>query len=347
MRIDSTVLDENAAAMKGNIYFKGNLIILSILLFAVSCGPDGSRRNDAHSGRSSQQNLNINGANALYPLVQLWSDAYRTGNHEIRITVFPASSTKGITDVRLGLCDIGMVSHLPSDLDPDSLMIIKVARDAVLPTIHDFVPGLDSLIKKGLTRETLREIFTGAGAADWSELTGDAESERVRVFIRSDASGASSIWASYLGLPPEQLAGTGVYGDAGMTLAIRTNPGAIGYDNLRYIFDPATGKPYAGLRVLPIDFNSNGFIDPDEDVLNDLSELRKVISDSTLNFPLSRDLYLVTRTDGIHPGALEFLNWVLDEGQSLVPAAGYTGLKPAEVAAQQALLNSVFNPKDI
>ncbi len=331
--------------MKGKLSLTGTSILISTLLLAVSCGPSGGHRENSHPGRSSQQNLNIHGANALYPLVQLWSDEYRSGNQEIRITVFPASSTKGITDVRMGLCDIGMVSHLPADLNTDSLMMIKVARDAVLPTMNGSLSGLDSLNKNGLTKETLKNLFTGSIGSNWSDLTGDSESEPVRVFIRSDASGASSIWAGYLGIDVEMLAGTGVYGDAGMTLAIRTNPGAIGYDNLRYIFDPATGKPYPGLRVLPIDFNSNGMVDAEEGILDDLTNLRNAISDSSSAFPLSRDLFLVVNKEEIHPETLEFLRWVLNEGQSLVQAAGYVGLKPDEILNQQSLLNSVLNLK--
>ena len=300
-------------------------------------------QNDDHPSHRSEKknlNININGANALYPLAQVWADEYSRSHPELRITVFPASSNKGKTDALIGLADIGMYSNLPGhDLD-QGLLVLAVAKDAVLSTINSGNPYLEHLKQKGLDKHKLRKVFVSGEPVFWGELTTDSAGKKVDVFTRSDASGAASIWAEYLECEREELKGIGVYGDPGMTQAVRNNLFSIGYDNLRFVFDNITGEKYEGLDIVPIDFNQNGEIDSLENFYNGLEEFNDAVRRGAYPYPLSRPLYFLVRKDLDNPHVIDFLGWVLHEGQELVEFAGYIRIDHAELFREQEKLTS-------
>ena len=76
-----------------------------------------------------------------------------------------------------------------------------------------------------------------------------------------------------------------------MTQAIMHDPCGLGYNNISYVYDLQTKKPYPGICVLPLDLNSNGIIDPEENFFNSLNNLFTAIS--KVKYP-SRNLFLLT-----------------------------------------------------
>lgn len=322
-------------AMKGRFGVIGLVALAGIGLAMLSmanssCRPRKAADETGQGERPKWEYISIHGANAVYPLVQVWSDAYTARHPQVRITVFPASSAKGIADTRMELCDIGMYSGIPDPGSNGDLTFIRVARDAVLPTISSANPGSDFLFLHGIGREELRNIFSGI-IPDWSDVTEGTATGMINVFIRSDAGGASAIWADFLGMPVEELKGNGAYGDPGMTMAIRQDPNAIGYDNLRFVYDPATLQPYPGLRVLPVDFNGDGKINDTEAIYDNLTLLKESLQDQEKGIPLSRDLYLVIKSGLNNPRVLDYLRWVLSDGQGFVDSSGYIVLTESEV----------------
>jgi ABC-type phosphate transport system substrate-binding protein len=148
----------------------------------------------------------------------------------------------------------------------------------------------------------------------------------INVYTRSDACGAAQTWAQYLGdYSQEDLQGTAVYGDPGLAEAVKNDPFGIGYNNIGYAYDMDTGKPVEGLMVVPIDQNENSRIDADEDVYATKKDITKAIATNHYPSPPARELNLVTHNEfkGI---TLEFVRWVLTDGQRYVDEAGYIAL---------------------
>jgi ABC-type phosphate transport system substrate-binding protein len=153
-----------------------------------------------------------------------------------------------------------------------------------------------------------------------------ATTDYINVYTRSDACGAAQTWAQYLGdYSQEDLQGTAVYGDPGLAEAVKNDRFGIGYNNIGYAYDMDTGKPVEGLMVVPIDQNENGRIDADEDVYATKKDITKAIATNHYPSPPARELNLVTHNEfkGI---TLEFVRWVLTDGQRYVDEAGYIAL---------------------
>ncbi|MCJ7514896.1 MAG: substrate-binding domain-containing protein [Dehalococcoidia bacterium] len=156
----------------------------------------------------------------------------------------------------------------------------------------------------------------------------------VHVYTRSDACGAAETWAKYLGnYMQEDLKGTAVFGDPGLSEAVIKDSLAIGFNNIGYAYDTKTGEQLAGLCVIPIDINENGQIDNDEDFYGRKSTIVQAIAQGRYPSPPARDLHLVTKGkfNGI---TKEFVRWILIDGQKYVDEMGYIKL-PTDKIDQQ------------
>jgi phosphate transport system substrate-binding protein len=148
----------------------------------------------------------------------------------------------------------------------------------------------------------------------------------INVYTRSDACGAAEMWAKFLHARQEMLSGVGVYGDPGITIAVKNDPYAIGYNNLIFAYDLKTKHPFHGIAILPIDLNRNGIIDKNENFYEHLDSLKHAIQHDQYPSPPARMLYLVSKGKPKNKAVIEFLKWILTDGQQYVDPAGYVPL---------------------
>jgi phosphate transport system substrate-binding protein len=134
------------------------------------------------------------------------------------------------------------------------------------------------------------------------------------------------MWARFAGgTAQEELQGIAVNADPGLAEAVRQDKLGVGYNNIGFAYDIATGAPVAGLRVIPIDLNGNGAIDADEDFYAAKDDIVAGIKRRAYPFPPARELYLVTKGEA-SPTIKAFYRWILTDGQQYVPVAGYVPL---------------------
>ena len=299
-------------------------VIVLFLSIILGC----NREPRYHKKRQLKGNITISGAFALYPITVLWANEFMKLYPDIEIDISAGGAGKGMADVLNGMVDLGMVSR---EINPEEFKkgawIIAVAKDAVVPTISSKNPFIDTLVKKGITKDQLKLIFVEDRIKDWSEITGIKTKHKViHVFTRSDACGAGEIWGKYLGKNQEALQGIGVYGDPGMADAIQNEAASIGYNNIVYAYDLSTRRVYPGICVLPIDLNNNGKIDPEENFYGNLDSLNNAIRANIYPSPPARELYFVSKGKPKSTVVKEFLKWILTDGQKYVRKAGYVEL---------------------
>ena len=157
---------------------------------------------------------------------------------------------------------------------------------------------------------------------------------RIRAEIaaaRSSACGAAEMWGKYLGKDQESLEGVGVFGDPGMADAVKSDKFGIGYNNVIYAYDISSRKVYPGMDIIPIDINGNGTIDKEEDFYNTLDDIMNAIRQDKYPSPPARDLYFVSKGKPQNIAVIEFIKWILGDGQKYVNEAGYVALSPEKI----------------
>lgn len=278
-------------------------------------------------------NITISGAWALYPMALKWAEEFQKIYPNVRIDVQAGGAGKGIADVLAGVVDIGMVSRgvYPEEIAKGAL-VLAVAKDAVVPTISEKNPFLGKILKMGLKREKCVDIWVTKTIKTWGEVLETEDKASLHTYTRSDACGAAETWAEFLGKRQEDLQGVGVYGDPGVADAVKRDALGIGYNNINYAYDAKTKRPVKGIMIAPLDLNGNGLIDRAEDFYSTRDEITQAIAKDAYPSPPARDLYFVTYGQPKKKAVLEFIKWVLTEGQKYAPETGYLPLSQEKLA---------------
>jgi phosphate transport system substrate-binding protein len=305
------------------------LVVLMFTLLVSACGQSPQ----ASPATGLKGTVTVSGAFALYPMMTRWAEEFQKVNPEVQFDISAGGAGKGMTDTLSGAVDIGMVSRaVKPEEESQGAYSIGVVKDAVFPVVNANNPVIADILAKGITKDVFRKIFITGEIKTWGEVVGKPEvTDAIHVYTRSDSAGAADVWAQYLGGKGQSdLQGIGVNADPGLLDAVVKDPLGIGYNNLGYAFDQATGALPAGAKVAPIDANGNGSADADE-VLASLADATDAVASGRYPSPPARVLNLVTK--GKPSGVVQaFILWVLTDGQKFVPEAGYVQLTADQLA---------------
>lgn len=300
-----------------------HLLILAIAVFvAASCV----------SKKRKEHTLNLSGAFALYPLTIQWSEEYKKENPDVRFNISAGGAGKGMADALAGAVDLGMFSReiLQSEKD-QGVWWVGLCIDAVIPTISSDNPYLTLIKNRGLTANEFRAIFIDGTITNWNQILEIEESNEIRIYTRSDACGAASTWAKYIGGVQEDLKGIGVHGDPAIAVAVAKDPLSIGYDNTNYVYDIKTGLKREGMEVMPIDINENGVIDPGENFYDTFEDILEAVDKEIYPTAAARELYFVAKGKPTKQETLDFIKWTLTVGQKYVREAGYVPISQDKI----------------
>ena len=274
--------------------------------------------------------LNLSGAWAIYPLAQKWAEAFQKHNPGVKINIQAGGAGKGMSDVLSGVTDIGMVSR---EVDPSEKAKganpVMIAKDGVFAIVNSKNPARGSILRSGISRAKLVEIFVNEKVKSWKQTGGP--DVPIHVYTRSDACGAGSAWAGTLGkYKQDQLKGIGIYGDPGIIEAVKKDVLGIGYSNLGFVFTKSGIEK--GIYLVPIDTNNNGKADPIE-FIDTRARAYKAVA--TGKYPGARNEYFVAkgRPNRLAAAFIEF-SLSAEGNQILKQVGGYVPVTAAERNAQ-------------
>ena len=271
--------------------------------------------------------LSFSGAFALYPMAVKWAEEFKKANPAVKIDISAGGAGKGMTDVLNNMVDIGMVSReiYPEEVKKGAFGF-AVTKDAVVAVMSASNPSLNEVLAVGLKPDAANNIWITGKYKTWGQAFNSKSNAPIHIYTRSDACGAAEVWAKYFGKKQEDLLGSGVFGDPGLALAVKKDPIGIGFNNIGYAYDFNTKKQISGIRVVPIDLNKNGRIDPEENFYDSMNDLIDAIAKGKYPSPPARDLYFVTNGKPKNKLVNAFLKWVLADGQKYVNETGYINL---------------------
>lgn len=317
-------------------------LVMAVTLSA--CGTAGSAEStsaESEAGASSELSgtLSISGAFALYPMMTVWAEEFTKIHPNVQFDVQGGGAGKGMTDTIAGAVDIGMISRsIKEEETAQGIFWVSVTKDAVFPIINAENPVAEKLMAQGITQEIYNKIYITGEITTWGEVVGDPSiTDKINVFTRSDASGAAEQWAKYAGgEAQEDLLGIGVNGEPAMLDTILKDPLGIGFGNLNSIFDLSGGGLVPGIVIPPIDINENGAADAEE-IYTVKEDAFGAVANGTYPSPPSRFENLATlgKPEGLE---LEFIKWILTDGQQYLEAAGFVPLIPEQQAESLAKL---------
>ena len=200
-------------------------------------------------GPAQAADLAISGSSMLFPLEQVWSQAYMKSHPGVHISVASTGSGFGISTDANGNITIGASdAYLTHELEKryPSLISIPVALEDA--QVFYNIPDLKTSKILRMDGPTLAGIYTGK-IRFWHDPAirainpdGTFPHRRIKVVHRSDPSGTTFVFTDYLAqtskdwnkslgreLSPDWPVGSGYNGSDAVVSAVMGTPGSIGY----------------------------------------------------------------------------------------------------------------------
>lgn len=251
------------------------------------------------------------GSDTLVNLALAWAEEYMAAHPDTRISVTGGGTGTGIAALINGTTDIANASRRMKDeevaeAEKNGITPVEfsVARDAIAVVVNPGNPV------QGLTLQQLSDIYTHK-ITNWREVGGE---DRPIVLLSRESNSGTYVYfletvirlgqKSDLMFSPETLL---MPSSEGISTEVRHNPNAIGYDGLGYVT--------ADQKVVPVARDAQGpYVLPSVEAVNDGT------------YPISRVLFMYTA--GEPTGQVKaYLDWILGDGQAVVPALGFVPLK--------------------
>lgn len=211
--------------------------------------------------------LALTGSSTIAPLALDLGKRFEKLNPGVRVDVQAGGSSRGITDARSGLADIGMVSRSLKPEEAD-LTPYVIALDGITVILHKSNPI------KALSNEQIIGIYTGQ-IRNWKEVGG--KDLTITVVNKAEGRSTLELFLHYFKLKAPDVKAQVIIGDNQQGIkTVAGNPGAIGYVSIGTAeYEAEDGTP---IKLLPI-----------QGVAATVANVRN------RSFPLSRQLNLVTK----------------------------------------------------
>ncbi len=303
------------------------------------------------------QKLNAAGATFPEPIYSKWFSEYSAQHPGVQINYQPIGSGGGIRQTTAGTVDFGASDGPMTDeqiaASKVKLVHIPTVLGAVVPIYN--LPGVNTELK--FSPDVLADIYLGK-IANWNDprIAKDnpgvnLPATKINVVHRSDGSGTTYIFTDYLSKVSSEWksnvgkntavawpVGIGAVRSEGVAAMVRQLPGTIGYVELIYALQNKIQYGYvknaAGNWVKG---SIDGVTEAAANVKAMPADYRVSITNAPgkESYPISSFTWLLIPTqpqDAAKAKVIkDFLNWMLDHGQSEVSALYYAPL-PKTVA---------------
>ncbi len=223
------------------------------------------------SGQLAQadERIVLTGSSTVAPLMAEIGKRYEERNPGVRVDVQTGGSSRGVSDARAGLADIGMVSRALNS-DETDLHAYEVARDGIGIIVHR------NNKVASLSDSQIVAIYTGR-SRDWNAVGGGAG--QITVVNKAEGRSTLELFLQHFKLKASDIKASVVIGDNQQGIkTVAGNPGAIGYVSIGTAeYEQGAGTP---IRLLGV----GGIAASIENVRNG-------------SYPLARPLNLITRAE--------------------------------------------------
>jgi phosphate transport system substrate-binding protein len=308
---------------------------------------------------TSSAETNLNGAGATFPnpIYQKWFSEYHNAHNDVKINYQSIGSGGGIQQLTAGTVDFGASDGPMTDEQlskvAGKVLHIPTVLGAVVPTYN--ITGVSSELK--FTGDVLADIFLG-NIKKWNDPRLAKANpgvkfpdEEIVVVHRSDGSGTTYIFTDYLSkLSPAWKdkvgkggsvnwpAGLGGKGNEGVSGMVKQTVGSIGYVEL--IYAVSNKMPYGSVQNAAGSFVKASL----ESVTAAAASVKDMPDDFRVSitnapgkeaYPISSFTWLLVPAEWADAGKekafVDFLNWMVDKGQTMTSDLSYAPL-PKSVA---------------
>ena len=315
----------------------------------------------------AQTNLNGAGATFPYPIYSKWFSEYHKAHPGIQINYQSIGSGGGIKQIQAGTVDFGASDGPMSDeqlaATPFKLIHIPTVLGSVVPTYN--IPGVNAELK--FTPDVLADIYLG-NIKKWNDPRLAKANPGVKfpdseiiVVHRSDGSGTTYVFTDYLSKVSSDWktrvgrntsvnwpVGLGGKGNEGVSGTVKQTPGSIGYVELIYAIQ--NKMPYGTVQNAAGVF-VKASLESTTAAAASMKEMPEDFRVSITNapgknaYPISTFTWLLVPIEWNDATKektfVDFLNWMVTDGQSMTNSLDYAPLPKPVVAKIKARIKEI------
>ena len=339
--------------------------ILVLALAVAGCGGSSKTSTGGVAGAHKTQSTTLVGAGStlVAPLMAQWQGPYSAA-HGVTVTYGAIGSGGGIEQITAQTVDFG-ASDAPLSRDQ-----AKACRGCVqLPwalaatTVSYNVPGLAKPLR--LSGPVMADMYLGT-IKTWNDqriahLNPDAKlpSTQIKPVYRTDASGDTYAFTSFLsrvspawkskvgvGTSVSWPTGSGAPKNSGVTAAVQSTPGAVGY----VAIGNAVG---AKLTYADVQNQAGAFVEASTKTIAAAAQTAHFGQDNSASivdppaaakagYPISTFTYVIVPRSSSKLSTLQsFLDYAVTKGQSFAPALEFAPLPKNVVAKDKAIIKGL------
>lgn len=202
---------------------------------------------------------------------------------------------------------------------------MAVARNVIVPVINSKNPLLNKIQQQGITPTKFAEVFGNSSNQSWGNLLDDEQFSSSACYFIGDKN-VDACLSEFLKTNQKEIQYLKVSGKEEFLTEILNNPYSIGFCRLNDVLDAENQEFVNGISIVPIDKNGNNKVDYFEDIYGSYDDLSRGIWIGKYPKALYENIYAVSVAQPTQEKNLDFLEWVLTEGQPYLFTAGYSEL---------------------
>ncbi|MDZ7993840.1 MAG: phosphate ABC transporter substrate-binding protein [Nostoc sp. EfeVER01] len=240
-----------------------------------------SANRDANNPNQLQGKLVLTGSSTIAPLAAEIGKRFESQHPGARVDVQSGGSSRGVSDARQGVANVGMVSRALLKPEENDLKAFSIARDGVTVILYKDNPV------KSLNDKQVVDIYTGK-VTNWKQVGGTDGA--ITVVNKAEGRSTLELFTHYFKLKNTDIKAQVVIGDNQQGIkTVAGNPNAIGYVSIGSAENSAANG--VAIKLLSV---------------NEIAATTANVQNGT--FPISRPLNLVTKTQpqGLTKAFLDF-----------------------------------------
>lgn len=264
----------------------------------------------------------------IYPVVQQWGSGFSQMNSdfECSIEMLNVSDTEATVsnDANLSFISQQYFESAPGDAS----WKVTIGRDVLIPVINSENPLMSQFKENGIKISDLAEMLHNPDELNWL-ANANGETISLHYYLNNKESENSTINSFINGQMNKQQA-IMVNSNSELVTAIQNDVLGLGFCRLNDIVNTTDHSWLENISILPIDKNNNGKLDYFENFYLNPNEFARAVWIGKYPKKLVNNFYVVAEKLPEKDAETAFLKWVVNDGQSLLAANGFTELVSSE-----------------
>jgi len=212
------------------------------------------------------------------------------------------------------------------------------AHDVVVAIMNSGNQEIEHLNKQGVTSESLSLALKGK--VTWNQLVKGASGSQVKCYVANtpDVIGKA---AEFAGITNQEISKDAFVTVAEVVSKIQKDANAIGFCKLSDIVKHGENAFIQGIALVPIDKNKNGLLDQFENIGQNPAVFSRGVWIGKYPRELCGDIFLVASEKPAGQANLDFLSYVLNNGQTQFKDAGFAVLTGREKTIARATFSNL------